>query len=207
MLKEAIRRNPAVKSTALYYLAFLEQARGKDEAADAYTDRLRREASQASLARSLKGKIGEIRRLQRRGAAGQSTAAKPWRIGGNLSFGYNDNVLLLTEGDLNLPTDVTSNQSRFIAFSANAGCDWRLDEDTIVSAGYVLQGARYMSVREADFHDHVAFAEYAKRMSTDLGFTGRAGDGKTLLDGGDFSDRVSLRPAIVYRLTDRATGI
>ena len=29
LLQEAIRRNPAVKSTALYYLAFLEQARGK----------------------------------------------------------------------------------------------------------------------------------------------------------------------------------
>ena len=85
LLQEAIRRDPAVKSTALYYLAFLEQARGKDEAADAYTERLLREAPQAPLARSLKGKIGEIRRLQRRGAAGPSTAAKPWGIGGSVS--------------------------------------------------------------------------------------------------------------------------
>ncbi len=205
LLHEAIRRDPAVKPTALYYLAFLERARGKTEDADAYLETLFREAPRSPLARSLKGRIGEIRELRRQGEERRRAAAKPWRVGGSLAYGYNDNVLLLADGDLNLPSDVTSNQSRFVEYSADGRYDWRLDARSVVSAGYVLQGTAYLSVGEANYHDHVGFAEYTRRLSSDLGFTGRAGYGKTFLDGKDFSDRLSLRPALAYRPVERTT--
>lgn len=174
-LHEAIRRDPAVKPTALYYLAFLERARGETKEADAYLETLFREAPQSPLARALKGRIGEVRELQRRGAERRRAAARPWRVGGSLALGYSDNVLLLPDGDLNLPSDVTSNQSRFVAFSADPRYDWRLDAESVVSAGYVLQGTKYFSVSEADYHDHVAYVDYTRRLSPDLGITGRAG--------------------------------
>ena len=41
-------------------------------------------------------------------------AEKPSQVGGSPAYGYN-NILLLTEGELNRPTDITTNQSHFRA--------------------------------------------------------------------------------------------
>lgn len=88
-LEEAMRRDPAIKASALYHLAYLERVRGNAAAVAAYLERLFTEAPDSELARSLKQAKVKIEEERRSGAGRR--ADKPWSVGLDI-FGAYSNI-------------------------------------------------------------------------------------------------------------------
>jgi tetratricopeptide (TPR) repeat protein len=184
--KEAIRRDPQVKPTVLYRLAQLERARENDEAAAAYLRRLLEEAPEAPLAETIREELARL-----------APPPKPWHLGASLSYGFNDNVLAVPNA-LVLPTDVTTSQSHFIAFSADARYDWRITRRQILSPGYVFSGTDYDDIDTVDFQDHLFYLNYAHGLGPNLEAAGRLSYDRLVVNGSGLRDELAVRPSLVW---------
>ncbi|MFQ5939594.1 MAG: tetratricopeptide repeat protein [Alphaproteobacteria bacterium] len=191
--KEAIRRDPAVKATVLYRLAQLERARENDEAAAAYLRRLLEEAPEAPLAVTIREELARL-----------APPPRPWHVGGAVSYGFNDNVLAVPNA-LVLPTDVTTSQSHFIAFSADARYDWWITRRDVLTPGYVFSGVEYDDVDTADFQDHLFYLNYAHGLGPNLEAAGRISYARTIVNGSGLRDELALRPSVAWRAFRGAT--
>ncbi len=194
LLKEAMARDAAVKPTSLYYLAFLERARGNEEAAKAYAQRLLNEAPNSKLALTIKKKRDKI--LKARAAA---APARPWQLGASVSFGYNDNVFLLPENSLMTPSEISEKESVQTTYTAGGSYNWRVSPKAMLTAGYGLSGVSSFEDDEADYNNHLFFANYARVIKPGLGMSTRLSYDKTFVDSDNFLDRISFRPSLTYR--------
>ncbi|MDH5747681.1 MAG: tetratricopeptide repeat protein [Rhodospirillales bacterium] len=197
MLKEAMVRDAAVKPSAFYYLAILERSRGNEDAADAYVSRLLNEAPDSKLAQLVRKKQAEIKKAR--------TAAppKPWQVGASVTVGYNDNVFLLPEDSLLSPTGgISEKESIQTTYSADGSYTWRVSPQDNLTAGYILNGAASVEDDEADYNNHLFFANYSHAIKPGLGASARIGYAKTFVDGDNFRDQVSFRPSLVYKYND-----
>ena len=202
LFEEAMRRDPAVRPSALYHLAYLEMQRGDRAAADAYLERLFAEVPDSPLARSLAERLEATREAQRRGAARRQAAAeptKPWRVGASAALGHNDNVLALPDG-MPVPAGGGSRSSLLVSYAADLRYDWRLGDADVLSAGYVLGGAEYFDVAAADYNDHTLFGNWSHALTSDLDLAGRLGYGRTIVDGDSFRTTYSLGASLAYRV-------
>lgn len=205
LFEDAMRRDPAVRPSALYHLAYLEMQRGDRAAADATLERLFAEVPDSPLARALAERLEATSEARRRGAARREAAgepAKPWRAGAAVAYGHNNNVLALPDA-MPVPPGGGSRGSYLVSYAADLRYDWRLGDADVLSAGYVLGGAEYFD-SAGDYNDHTLFGNWSHALSGDLDLAGRLGFGKTLVDGSSFRTTYSLGASLAYRLGARA---
>jgi tetratricopeptide (TPR) repeat protein len=193
-LKEAIQRDPALRPTALFFLAAVEEARGLPGAARERLGALLRDAPEAPLTRAL---IEQLSRLA------PPPTEKPWSLVVSSSGGFNSNVIAL--GDrVPLPAGISSKRSGFARFTLNASYDWRLAEAATLTGGYGLLADVYENVSNFDLLDHFFYLDYRHAFTRDLAVALRLSDELTLVGGSSFRNQVGLRPALSYRLLDWA---
>jgi len=201
LLNEAIQRDPASKPNALYYLAYMEKARGNIAAGDAYLKRLFTEVPESEIARSLKQAKAEIEEAR---LTGRDTA-KNWTIDASAALGYTDNAFALPDTYAGLPTGVQSKESGLLMLSVNGRHDWRLSNKDVISAGYSFDGSLHVEDNESDSQSHVLYGNFAARAYPDVDIATRVGFGRTIVAGNRFRDQIFVRPSAAYRFYDRAT--
>ena len=198
-LREAMRRDPALKPTALLYLANLERERANLAAARENLEQLLREEPGSPLVRRLRTELE--RRAREAGVP--PPGAKPWHVTVSVGAGINSNVIALGD-QVPLPIDISSKRSGFARVTLNASYDWRLTSADFVTAGYGFLADAYENVPSFNLRDHFFYADYRHIFSRDLAFALRLSDEFTQIGGKDFRNQVALRPALGYRLTDWA---
>lgn len=191
-LEEAIQRDPALKGTALFYLALVERARRDLPAAGRRLGDLLREAPESPIARRLGERLARV-----------APPPRPWRLAVSAGGGYNSNVIALGEG-IALPVDISDEASPFSRFTVDAAYDWRLNSTDTLTAGYFFQADVYSLVPSFDLLDNFFYADYRHAFSGDLGGALRVSNQFSLVGGDTFRNQFGLRPALGYRLTDWA---
>ena len=194
-LREALRRDPDVKPTVLYYLAVVEQARGDSAAAQEELQTLIEIAPESPLAVSLRDTLAFLARVE-----------KPWSVVVSAGGGYNSNVIALGDG-IALPVDISSKDAGFGRATLDATYAWRLTEADVVTVGYGLQADIYQrSLSGFDLIDQNVFADLRHLMRRNLSLGLRLSDQFTLLGGDKIRNQVAIRPSLAYRVTDRAVA-
>ena len=197
-LREALRRDPDVKPTVLYYLALVDQARGDSTAAQEELQTLLGLAPGSPLVPSLRDSLARVARLAR--------AEKPWRVVVSVGGGYNSNVIGLGDG-LPLPVDISDQEAAFGRALLDATYAWRLTESDVVTVGYNFQADVYeRSLSSFDLIDQNIFAELRHQIRRDFSLGLRVSDEFTLLGGDSFRNQVVIRPSLAYRVTDWAVA-
>ncbi len=191
-LEEAIQRDPALKGTALFYLALLERARADLPAARRRLVDLLREAPESPIARRLRERLVRL-----------APPPRPWRLAVSASGGYNSNVIALGEG-IALPVDISDEASPFSRFTVDAAYDWRLTDTDTLTAGYFFQADVYSLISSFDLLDNFFYVNYRHVFSGDLAGALRVSNQFSLVGGDKFRNQFGLRPAVAYRLTDWA---
>ena len=196
-LKEAITRDPALRATALLFLARLEQARGNADEAARLLDTLLREAPESPLARTLREQLARL--------APPPPPGRPWRLSVSTGGGHNSNVIALGDG-IQRPADISSQWSAFARFALNAAYDWRPSPTDTVTAGYAFLADVYSRVHSFDLQDHAVAVDWRRAFTPDLAATVRLGDQFTLVGDNAYRNQATLRPALAYRLTGWAVA-
>ncbi len=191
-LEEAIQRDPALKGTALFYLALVERAREDLPAASQRLVDLLREAPESPIARRLQERLARL-----------APPPKPWRLAVSASGGYNSNVIALGEG-IAQPVDISNQASPFNRFTVDTAYDWRLTPTDTLTAGYFFQADVYSRILSFNLLDNFFYADYRHAFSRDLAGTLRVSDQFSLVGETRFRNQFGLRPAFAYRLTDWA---
>jgi len=191
-LNEALARDAALKPGVLYYLALVEQERGRPDAARARLEELLREAPDSALAQSVREYFERT--------AKAAPVTKPWRISLSTAGGYNSNVIGLADG-LPLPDGVSTKRSGFARFSLNTAWDWTLGADDGLTAEYGFLADVYERVPSSDLRSHAVSLEAHHRFTPSLVASLRLGDEYTEIQDESFRNQVTVRPALAYRFT------
>lgn len=193
-LNTAIELDPAVKPTALYYLANIAALR-KDSKGTAST-------LSSILQENPDSRTGNVLRdTLRRAATAPQPEQKPWFAVLSVSGGDNSNVIGLSD-DAVLPADVSSRTSRFLRTQLDAGYSWRLDDASALTAGYGFTHERYSEVDEFDSMSNTVYLDYRRKL-TDLIEGGlRISRSLSATDGETKVRRTSISPSASYRWSE-----
>jgi tetratricopeptide (TPR) repeat protein len=196
-LAAALRADPSLRGTVRYYQASIANARGERAQANA----LLVEALRADPRSPLSLRI--LRPSEVPGAA--RPVAKPWNALVALAAGYNDNVLLVDDSGLTLPTDVTTNDTQALFAAVDTHYTFAGFGHDIVRLGYAGRFARYLDVSQGNYADNGVYGIYAHSVVPELEAAIRTGVSRTAVGGNTFRTAFELRPAVTWRATDYAT--
>lgn len=120
-----------------------------------------------------------------------------------LSVGRNDNVIALGS-TIPLPGDITNKAANFLRASLNAAYTRVLPTRTGATLGYAALFDRYDDLSVADLNDHFVYADLFHLLPQRIGASLRLSHEYTEVDGRDFRDQSTLRPALSYRFSENS---
>lgn len=198
-LREAIKRDPKSKSTALLYLARIQKARGKRKQAGETLAGLLTESPDSSVGRDLRE---TLTKRMARPMPGEPTekpsGEKTWFVSLAVSAGYNDNVIGQPDSTA-LPPEISSQSSNFARTTLDAGYRLALGDNAAIATGYGFYADTYTTLSDFDWQTHAVYAEYQRRLADRIVGGMRIFGDWALTDLDSTRNRIGARPAVSYR--------
>ena len=193
-LREAVKRDPRTKSTALLYLARIHKARGDDRQASLTMAEVITGSPDSNVGRSLRDRLAE--RIDREAARGG--AKKPWSVTVAVSVGHNDNVIGQSDA-LALPTDVSSQASKFVRTALDAGYSLPIGDNGVVDLGYGYTSDTYTGLSRFNSKLHSGFAAYQQRLTSDVTGSVRLFGDRSITAHTSTRNRIGVGTALSHR--------
>jgi tetratricopeptide (TPR) repeat protein len=181
-------KDPALKPSALLYLAIIAHRRGDAATANSDLQSALNDNPASAFSQSL-------RQVLAKGAV----ATNPWHASAAVGIGYNDNIVALGNG-VALPGNISHQGAAYEELSFDSGYRFDLGSETnSLTLGYGMDATVYDGLSQFDLFDNYFHADYLHVFAPDLYGSFKLADEPTWIGGDFFRNQVELRPALAWR--------
>lgn len=142
-----------------------------------------------------------LRDTLRRAAEAPKPDRKQWFASLSISGGDNSNVIGLPDNAV-LPADVSSRSSKFLRTQLDTGYIFRLDEKSVLTAGWGFTHERYSDIEEFDAMSNTIYLDYRRRLMDRVEGGMRISRALSATDGETKVRRTTLSPSTNYRWSE-----